>query len=360
MTIPPVWHQTCESIELDAPRWHQRGGIQVLTGCVVTVCGSRHPLDVPRSAKIPAQLKHAPFSLEEARAAGLTLSSLKSQEWKRLGSELYCWRGLPPDPWLILDAWRRLLGDTVTFSSRSAAWLHGLDVNPVNPVAVTAPSDSALRSCHGLTVRRCDLGTDEVVTARGLRGTSIHRTLRDICLGEPPVEALVTLDSALRSRIADREALWRYALSVNGLPGSRRMRQLIPLVEPAESPMETRLRWLFIQAGLPRPQVQAELFDSAEQFIARVDLYYPNASLVIEFDGGIHREHLVADARRQNQLINAGFTVLRFTGPDLNYRPEHVVAEVRHALAAAADSARLVPAGRLTPRRSARLVPNGR
>ncbi len=331
-----------------------------LTTSIGVAASARNAVQVARAPNIPAQLRRAPFTLEEARAAGLTLSSLKSKAWKRLGSELYCWRDMPSDPWLVIDAWRRLLGEQVTFSARTAAWIHGLEVDPVSPVAVIAPSDSSLRTCNGLAVRRCDLATVDVVTIRRTRVTTVDRTLRDICLETPPVEALVSLDNAMRLGIADRATLWQYAQSVNGLPGSGRMRQLVPLVEPAESPMETRLRWRLMQSGLPRPQVQAELCDADDRFIARVDLYYPGARLVIEFDGGNHRTRLVSDDRRQNQLVNAGFTVLRFTSADLNHRPEHVVAEVRHALATSPDSARLVPARRLTEARGARLVPNGR
>ena len=93
--------------------------------------------------------------------------------------------------------------------------------------------------------------------------------------------------------------------------------------------METRLRWLLISARLPRPEVQAELHDSSGRFVGRADLYYPAARLVIEFDGGNHRERLVADNRRQNVLLNAGYRLLRFTSADVFQRPEVVVAQVR-------------------------------
>jgi len=56
--------------------------------------------------------------------------------------------------------------------------------------------------------------------------------------------------------------------------------------------METRLRWLLINARLPRPEVQTNLHDDEGRFLGRADLYYPSARLVIEFDGGNHRERL--------------------------------------------------------------------
>lgn len=118
------------------------------------------------------------------------------------------------------------------------------------------------------------------------------------------------------------------------------MRNLARFAEPAESPMETRLRWLLLEAGLPRPEVQHDLRDDEGQFIGRADLYYPAAGLVIEFDGGNHRERLITDDRRQNLLINAGFKVLRFTTPDLVARPATVIAQVRDAIAFRPNSAR--------------------
>ena len=98
--------------------------------------------------------------------------------------------------------------------------------------------------------------------------------------------------------------------------------------------METRLRWVLVRAGLPRPEVQTDLHDAEGRFVGRADLYYPAARLVLEYDGGNHRERLVSDNRRQNLLMNAGFRVLRFTAIDVHQRADVVVAQVRAALLA--------------------------
>jgi len=107
------------------------------------------------------------------------------------------------------------------------------------------------------------------------------------------------------------------------------------LAEPAESPMETRLRWLLLKSGLPSPKVQVDLRDADGRFIGRADLYYSVARLVIEYDGASHRERLAEDNRRQNNLVDAGFRVLRFAAADLRQRPATVVALVRNALGTA-------------------------
>lgn len=258
--------------------------------------------------RIPPELKGRPFSLEEARAAGLTRRALQGRSWRRIGRALYTWRKLEEDPWRLLVAWRQLLPPDAVFAGFTAAWLHRLDVDPCHPIEIVVSPGSGVRSRSGLIVRRSRLG--EVVSVRGLRATSVQRTFHDLRRQLPPVEFLVLADAALRLHLG----LFDH------------------LAAPAESPMETRLRWLLLQAGLPRPQVQTALHDSAGRFVGRADLYYPEARLVIEYDGVNHRERLVEDNRRQNLLMNAGFRLLRFTAADLHQRPEIIKALVGQAL----------------------------
>ena len=106
------------------------------------------------------------------------------------------------------------------------------------------------------------------------------------------------------------------------------MARLAMVAAPAESPMETRLRWILLNADLPQPAVQVDLRGTEGKFIGRADLYYPAARLVIEYDGINHRDRLAEDNRRQNMLVNAGFKLLRFTASDLD-RPTLVAAQVR-------------------------------
>lgn len=237
---------------------------------------------------------------------GITLDALRRKSWRRIGRELYCWTGLEDDRWRLLVAWRNRLPPDAAFAGLTAAWLHRLDVDPCHPIEVVVSPRSGVRSRMGLVVRRGDLS--EVSTARGLPATSLSRTFRDLRRRLPPVEILVLADQALRLRLG----------------------RFHDLAEPAESPMETRLRWTLLQARLPRPQVQTELRDSDGRFVGRADLYYPQARLVIEYDGANHRDRLVEDDRRQNLLVNAGFRLLRFTAAD---RPGVITALVQRALA---------------------------
>ena len=56
--------------------------------------------------------------------------------------------------------------------------------------------------------------------------------------------------------------------------------------------------------------------------------------MLVEFDGDVHRERdvFVGDLRRQNRLVAAGWTVLRFSSADVLGRPDDVVATIRRAL----------------------------
>jgi very-short-patch-repair endonuclease len=257
---------------------------------------------------------------------------LSGKSWRRIGTGLYRWSGLPDDPWLTLSAWRRVLPQEAVFAGASAAWLLGLDLPPTDPVEVVVPPWSGIRTRTGLLVRHCEISSVEVVSVRGLSVLVLPLTLAGLCLQRPAVEALVVIDMAVQRGLTDPAALVAYAEVAKGRAGISRLRALAPLAAPAESPMESRLRWLLLQGGLPRPDVQTNLCDAASRFVARADLYYPAARLVVEYDGGNHRDRLVEDDRRQNLLINAGYRVLRFTAADIHGRPDAVVAQVRASL----------------------------
>lgn len=63
-----------------------------------------------------------------------------------------------------------------------------------------------------------------------------------------------------------------------------------------------------------------------------IDVAFPELRLAIEVDGRAwHSDagRFQSDRRRQNALVRAGWTVLRFTWDDLTMRPDRVIAEIR-------------------------------
>jgi len=219
------------------------------------------------------------------------------------------------------------------FSGLAAAWLHGLDVEPCNPIDVTVPKGEGVSGRAGMRVSRAGLAADDVVCVQGMRTTSILRTLEDLGRRMSLVEATVITDMALHAGIVELSAFRSWARTRCGGRGLVNLRCVAEHAEPkSESPMETRLRMLLVLAGLPRPEAQVSIHDRNGRFLGRPDLYYPERRLGLEYDGGVHRESLAEDNRRQNRLLEEGVRLLRFTAGDLQLHPAVVVAQVRSVL----------------------------
>jgi very-short-patch-repair endonuclease len=106
----------------------------------------------------------------------------------------------------------------------------------------------------------------------------------------------------------------------------------------SESFLESMLRSLLVQAGIDgfEPQV---LVDAAG-VRARVDLGHRQARIALEAEG--YEFHgsagdFAADCRRYDELVAAGWLVLRFTYQQVLGDPEWVVAVVRRAVAQRID-----------------------
>lgn len=266
---------------------------------------------MPPKPTVPLELRRGPFTVAQARRAGLARWHLEGASWRRVGRGLYVWAELSETPAQKLEAAQLRLGASAAFSGKTAAWLHGLDIAPCDPIETIFDGG-------------------EVVIRRGFRTTSLVRTLFDLSRRLSLVEAVVMADMALHAELVDRIELSNWIDSNRGRQGVRAARRVLDLAEAGtESPMETRLRMLLVLNGLPRPDVQATLRDDGGAFLGRPDLYYREHKLGIEYDGEFHRLSLVEDNRRQNRLLSAGISLLRFTASDVLRRPAGVLAQVR-------------------------------
>lgn len=259
--------------------------------------------------------------MSSARLHGLIWSSLQTSAWRRLNHGQYAWAAIRDDYDLKLKAAQQRLPAESAFSGHTAAWLLGLDMPPCDPIEVTLPRGAAVHARTGIRVKRASLAEGEVVRKRGFRVTNGLRTATDLGSRKDLTESVVALDMALRAGLTQLAALARHIELSPGAKGIRRLRRAVRLADArAESPMETRLRLELILARLPRPELQVDLHDSLGRFLGRADLYYEDVQLVIEFDGQGHRDRLATDLRRQNDLVNAGYHILRFTAGDLRIR----------------------------------------
>jgi hypothetical protein len=287
---------------------------------------------MPRS--VPAALRNKPFKLADARTLGVTRGQLRAARYGRLGSGMYHWVGLKETPQLTLSAVARRLPNGGAFSGRTAAWLHGLDVEPCDPIEVTIPEPFGSSRVAGASVRRAALAAADIVLRRRLPATSALRTAVDLGGRNPLKEAVVAVDLFLHAELVSLEELRCHVAGHPGAWGIGRLRRAVDLAEPkSESAMESRLRMVMVMAGLPKPEVQIDVRDDRGHFLGRPDLLYPRHRLAIEYDGGTHRDRMIEDNRRQNGLVGAGYRLLRFTAADVYGAPDTVVMQVRHSLA---------------------------
>ncbi|WP_146008100.1 endonuclease domain-containing protein [Microbacterium aurantiacum] len=119
--------------------------------------------------------------------------------------------------------------------------------------------------------------------------------------------------------------------------GHRTIRSAFPLArDRVESPKETETRLMLIHAGLPEPVVQHEVREG-QWLLARVDLAYPDLKIAIEYEGDGHRtgkDQWRADIRRQRDLEDRGWIVIRLTQYDLGAGAAALISRIRRAIAA--------------------------
>ncbi len=283
--------------------------------------------------RVPDELLSGTFTLGEARALGVGRRELRTPRWRHVAYNRYRWAPLEIDEYLPLTILLSSLPEGAALSGFSAARVLGLDVPvPKRPEVIVAPEVGIAVRARA-TVRRVIIAREDLTTRRGLPVTTPLRTCFDLAGRLSPVEAVVIVDMALHAGLIDLEGWRSYVIAHRGRKGVAGSRRTLAHAEPkSESPMESRLRMLLVGGGLPRPQAQVPLFDDHGVFVARPDLYYPDAHLGLEYDGENHRDRLVSDNRRQNRLQQVGVSLLRYTASDLSERPHQIVAEVRAAL----------------------------
>ncbi|GID68243.1 hypothetical protein Acy02nite_61240 [Actinoplanes cyaneus] len=144
------------------------------------------------------------------------------------------------------------------------------------------------------------------------------------------------IDAMLHRGILDAGAVVELTRRRARWPGVPLLRGTMSLADGrAESPMETRLRLLFHDAGLPSPEPQVEVRDESGRLAGRVDLGWQAARVAAEYEGDHHRERgqFRRDIARVNALRRLGWTVLRFTAADVIHRPRETAEAVRAELA---------------------------
>jgi hypothetical protein len=118
--------------------------------------------------------------------------------------------------------------------------------------------------------------------------------------------------------------------------GTANLLAALPRVrEGAESPKETHLRLMMVDAGLPEPVPNAPVRLPSGS-VVHPDLSYPLRRIAFEYLGDIHRtdrRRWQDDLRRRRELAAAGWHVVEVTADDLGWNRSAFVSGVRGLLA---------------------------
>ncbi|MGZ4624980.1 MAG: hypothetical protein ACXV3S_01635 [Kineosporiaceae bacterium] len=198
-------------------------------------------------------------------------------------------------------------------------------------IHVTVPRGATRRSPANTVLHHLDLPRDDV---RGVT-TSPLRTVLDCAAGSPFPEALAVADSALREGYVRREDLLDAARDTRGPRRRAVLRVAAEANGDAANSFESALRAAVLDAGVTgfEPQQAVALKGVVGGNLAvHVDLGDPRRRIALEADSFAHhgtRGALRDDCRRYDELVRAGWRVLRFAWEHVVLEPGWVGAVVR-------------------------------
>lgn len=231
-----------------------------------------------------------PFVAVEAVASGILSERGVRRDYVALYPGVYVPRSPAPTAAIRAEAawlWSKRRG---VLAGRSAAALLGTKwVDGHHPAELIHVNRKAPPL---LTVREETLASGETCRVRGMTVTTPTRTAFDVGRHAPTRdEAVQRLDALARAtgfRAADVHEL---AARHRGVRGLAQLRAALPLVDGgAESPQETLARLALVDAGLPAPETQVNVYDRRRNFVARLDMAYRDLQVGIEYDGPQHWE----------------------------------------------------------------------
>ncbi len=136
-------------------------------------------------------------------------------------------------------------------------------------------------------------------------------------VGKPPLATITQLNEIV--------ALGRW-------PGMPRLRRALELIrEDSWSPRESMTRVALVQAGLPEPELNIDLFDGDGGFLGCVDMAYLRYKIAVEYQGEQHALTYAQDIERIERLRAAGWIVIQVT-KTLAASPAILITRVEAAL----------------------------
>ncbi|MDA0162270.1 DUF559 domain-containing protein [Solirubrobacter ginsenosidimutans] len=187
------------------------------------------------------------------------------------------------------------------------------------------------RPIPGVIIHTCRrLDPRDVTTCRGIPVTTIARTLVDLTDSLTPHQLAFLIKEAAYWKRFDLAATRRAMTRANGRRNLRVLERAIELYlsgsAGTRSPHEDAFLAL-LPTEMPEPLVNMELAGF------EVDFHWPDRRLAVEIDGGGHERPTARrrDARLDQALLDANYTLLRFTDSELERSSADVLARVSSA-----------------------------
>lgn len=297
-----------------------------------------------RRAEVPPELVGRPFTIQEGRRHGLSDRQFENKVWTTIFRGVRVSAGTPLTPELLVQALKLIVPCEVVATRWAAAMFHGVDVRPrlgAKPEMTVQRTDS-IRTRGRVKVRQALLPAEDVMEIDGVLVTTPLRTTFDLARQCDRVESVVGVDAMTHAGLVTLEGLADYVAAHPCWRGVDFARRAVALAEPkAESPMETRLRLIYVYGGMPRPQVQIEIWENGV-LLYRIDMGYEELKLGFEYDGRDHADQIEADGLRRRELDDRGWALRSYFSRDVYRTPESTLREGQR-LYAARSSGLVVP-----------------
>lgn len=275
-------------------------------------------------SELPAHLRGQPFTVAQARTAGLSRRRTRAQD---LVSPCFGVRAAATTPDSLLarvHSLTALTGAVVSHLSAAVLWGFPLPKALENLAVIhltTPPGKRAVRHKNVVGHEQA-LEPEEIVAGVRVNCTSPLRTWFDLAGILSLGDLVIAGDFLLRRRnpLTTIEALDAFLAGKRGRPGYRRAISARRLMRPnTDSPKETELRLLLVRQGLPEPGVNVPIFDETGGWIEDPDLSYEQEKVAIQYDGAHHADPAQrrSDIFRDESARDAGWRVVVLTQGDL-------------------------------------------
>ncbi len=215
-------------------------------------------------------------------------------------------------------------------SGRAASALHGAKwVGDDVPIELIW---SNLRAPEGIVTHRDSLAGGEVTMIAGMAVTSRARTAFDLGRRLQRGDAVARLDALGNAALLDVGDVMAVARRHRGARHLRRLAQALDLHDSgAQSPRETWLRLLLMDAGFPRPRTQIPVVSADGRRQYYLDMGWEDVMVAVEYDGDQHRVDpalYAYDIERAEDLAELGWLRIRVVKRN---HPANIIRRVRHA-----------------------------